>query len=402
MPTLQVFGRAGALGQMSDIHYRMQGIFLAAERANVNIYGLDPTGLGASGGGIDPDDMRLYREFLQIVSHETGGRAVINTNDPERQVTRLLAENDAYYLVGFRPMQPMDGRFRRVVVRVRRPDVQVRARSGYFAVAEVPMETTPAAARIADLLPRSDLSMRLSAIPFAPSGGPTPGVLFIVGVDLPGAASARSEIVSLEIRALDGDGRVQGSARREARLTVRPNAAATLQLLATAGIRPGRYQVRVAARANELGVDGSVWSDVDVPDFSRARVSMSGVLLGGAEPEVPTVPRDAGADLTSSIVPTLRREFRATDRITASVRLYQGGRDALAPVRVTARLARADGAIATESAGVLEASRFAAARSTEYQYVLPLAGLASGPYRLTLEAQIDRTTARREVLFALR
>ena len=400
MPMLVTFGRAGAAGQMSETQYRMQGIFLAAERANVNIYAVDPTGLGTSEPGRGGDDGRSYRDFPQIVSHETRGRAIINTNEPERQVARLLAENDAYYLIGFQPTQPMDGRFRRLTLRVRRPEVQVRARSGYFAIAEPPAEPATAAARISGLLPRSDLPMRVSAIPFA-AAGPTPAVLFIVGVDLPAAAGPRSEVIDVEMRALDGDGRVRGSVRREARLTVRPNAPATLQFLSTTGIRPGRYQVRVAARASELGTDGSVWSDVEVPDFARSRVSMSGVMLGGPQPDVPTVPRDALTDLTSSLVPTLRREFGAADRIAASVRIYKGGNGALTGVRVAARLIRADGATVAESSEVLDPSRFATARSAEYQYALPLSGLATGPYRLTLEAQIDRTTIQRHVLFTV-
>jgi hypothetical protein len=309
---------------MSDLYYRMQGILLAAERANVNIYAIDPSGLAAplSGGDINPG--RQFRDFLQIVSNETGGRAIVDTNAPETRVATLLAENDAYYLLGFRPGGPMDGRFRRLTVQVTRPDVQVRARSGYFAVADPPAEPPSAATRLAELLPRTDLSMGVSMIPFAAPGSGTPAVAWLVGMDLPVSATARNETLDVEMRLLDVEGRVHASLRREARFTIRPNAPAAVQIVSRTDIRSGRYQVRVAARVAGLGVDGSVFSDVDVPDYSRQRLSMSGVLIGGSEPDVPTVPRDAIADLTTSLVPTLRREFRGDERMLASVRIYQG------------------------------------------------------------------------------
>ena len=401
-PMLVTFGQGGAQGQMSDLYYRMQGILLAAERANVNIYAVDPSGLAAPASGRDIDPGRHFRDFLQIISNETGGRAVINTNNPERRVAPLLAENDAYYLLGFRPGGPMDGRFRRLTVQVGRPGVQVRARSGYFAVADPPVEPAGAAARLAELLPRTDLSMGVSVIPFAAPGSGTPSVAWLVGVDLPASAGARSEALDVEMRALDVEGRVHATTRREARFTIRPNAPAAVQILSRTEIRPGRYQVRVAARAAGLDVDGSVFSDVEVPDYSRQRLSMSGVLLGGSEPDVPTVPRDVIADLTTSLVPTLRREFRSDERITASVRIYQGGTRPLAPVRVIARLVRPDDTTAVESIEVLDAARFEASRSAEYVFPLPLAPLAPGAYRLAIEAQLERTTARRDVVFAVR
>jgi VWFA-related protein len=401
-PMLVTFGQGGAQGAMSDLYYRMQGILLAAERANVNIYAIDPSGLAAPASGADINPGRQFRDFLQIVSNQTGGRAIIDTNAPETRVAPLLAENDAYYLLGFRPGGAMDGRFRRLTVQVTRPGVQVRARSGYFAVADPPAEPPSTAARLAELLPRTDLSMGVSVIPFVAPGSGTPSVAWLVRVDLPASADARSEALDIEMRALDVEGRVHATTRREARFTIRPNAPAAVQIVSRAEIRPGRYQVRVAARAAGLGVDGSVFSDVEVPDYSRQRVSMSGVLIGGAEPDVPTVPRDVLADLSTAIVPTLRREFRSDERITASVRIYQGGTRPLAPVRVTGRIVRPDDTITFESADIFDPPRFETSRSAEYLFPLPLAQLSSGAHRLAIEAQLERTTARRDVVFAVR
>jgi hypothetical protein len=69
---------------------------------------------------------------------------------------------------------------------------------------------------------------------------------------------------------------------------------------------------------------------------------------------------------------------------------------------VTARIVRPDDTTAAESVDVLDGPRFEASRSTEYLFPLPIAQLPPGPYRLAIEAQLDRTTARRDVVFAVR
>jgi len=59
---------------------------------------------------------------------ETGGFAATNTNTFDAAFDRITAENSAYYLLGFAPanVKP-DGKYRKLEVRVKRPDVTVRA-----------------------------------------------------------------------------------------------------------------------------------------------------------------------------------------------------------------------------------------------------------------------------------
>ena len=47
-------------------------------------------------------------------------------------------------------------------------------------------------------------------------------------------------------------------------------------------VPPGRYQVRFAARETGSGHIGSVTYDMEVPDFAKEPLSMSGVLLAAA------------------------------------------------------------------------------------------------------------------------
>lgn len=70
------------------------------------------------------------------LAKETGGFLVENTNDLSRGLARMQQERTTYYLVGYQPVKPMDGTFRKVTVRVRRPHAVVRARPGYLATQE--------------------------------------------------------------------------------------------------------------------------------------------------------------------------------------------------------------------------------------------------------------------------
>ena len=58
---------------------------------------------------------------------------MLNTNDPTKQIEQIYQENQHYYLLGYQPSNPRtEGRFRKIEVRVNRPDATVRTRNGYY------------------------------------------------------------------------------------------------------------------------------------------------------------------------------------------------------------------------------------------------------------------------------
>jgi VWFA-related protein len=137
-----------------------------ANRANITFYPVDAAGLrlhskeaelardvkvaGAQSIGdeerpIGPWTKELERQDQLLVSRptavlgrlakETGGFVIENTNDLGAGVGRMKQERTTYYLLGYQPTKAtMDGKFRRVSVKVKRPKVSVRARPGYLAI----------------------------------------------------------------------------------------------------------------------------------------------------------------------------------------------------------------------------------------------------------------------------
>ena len=79
-----------------------------------------------------------------MLADETGGFAAVNRNDFNGAFDRIVAENSSYYVLGYYSTNDRrDGRFRKIEVRVKRPGLLVRARSGYYEARGRP----PAAAK---------------------------------------------------------------------------------------------------------------------------------------------------------------------------------------------------------------------------------------------------------------
>jgi hypothetical protein len=73
-------------------------------------------------------------ENLRELAASTDGIAVVDTNDLDRGMTRIAADLSSYYLLGYASTNAkLDGKFRKISVRVKRAGVDVRARRGYRA-----------------------------------------------------------------------------------------------------------------------------------------------------------------------------------------------------------------------------------------------------------------------------
>jgi VWFA-related protein len=412
------FGTFGDVqGSMSRLLREMQTTFRDAQRGNVSIYAFDPSGLGGlehyflSRLRMDPaaaaTRARPYYEFLQTVSESTGGRAVIHTNDPASEIPEIFRETGSYYLLGYQPTNSaQNGKYRRLQVRVNRPGVSVIARDGYFAPrAEKTTKSGRApstlASAIAGVLPKTDLPMAAGAAWFAPRSGSNAALAIVAGIRQPGSAERVVQDVELLVSAFSPEGRPRGSKAQNARVTLRPvtSGYAQFEVLSRLDLEPGRYSLRIAANNKSTGLSGSVYTDVEIPDFKKSGVSLSGLVLT-ATPAIVSAPKDAFASLIP-VVPTIRREFARTDRVTAFMRVYQGGSGPLASVPFEARILNDRNARVFGSSGTLAASDFTADRSADYRLDLPLADLEPGPYLLTITMQLKGgAVAGRDVRFS--
>jgi VWFA-related protein len=136
----------------ADLSRELYEITQAANRANTTIYTIDPRGLVGPMADLDENvDPQQWSEFvrksqdsLRTLAEETGGIAVVNTNDFTRALKRVDAETSDYYVLGYYSKNPdILKRRRNVDVRVTRAGLTVWARKEYVLKPQpVPVSST--------------------------------------------------------------------------------------------------------------------------------------------------------------------------------------------------------------------------------------------------------------------
>jgi VWFA-related protein len=403
-------------------------LFRRADRASVNVYVVDPGGLGGlrfvlerelSRGGQRVETLMAlqdrinamaanYLDFAKSLADNTGGYAFVNTNEFDSRVNQMFRETASFYLLGYATTNPRaDGRFRRIQVRVNRRDVTLRARQGYYAPDPQPAKpivAPPATVQaIAGLLPKSDLPLQVMATPIAVPGQRTPAVVVGIGLRAPEAAlAAGDDTVNMLVTAYtpEGDRRAAESLKGTVALDRIRESGGTYEFLSRLNLAPGRYELRVSVSSALQKLSGSVYVDVDVPDFQSAPLSISGAVLGAA-PAVPVAPRGLFASLIP-VVPTVRRVFSNADEVSGVVTIHQGAGRALLPAACTVRVIDGNGKVVSESPETFSVEDFGASRSVSHEFDVPIDQLTIGSYLLSIEVAAAKATARRDVRFEIR
>jgi hypothetical protein len=89
---------------------------------------------------------------LRELAGNTGGAVVLNTNDVKGGLARITSDLGAYYLMQYYSTNAkLDGKYRRITVKTKRPGIQVRARDGYLAPTEAEARTAGVPVRTASL-----------------------------------------------------------------------------------------------------------------------------------------------------------------------------------------------------------------------------------------------------------
>ena len=388
----------------------------AAARNNVTIYGVDPRGLPTGPRTsirtiLLPDEVFFSeatwraKQTLRLLSEETGGFAVVNTNEFGLAFDRIVLENSSYYLLGYyAPREVPDGELHRIEVRVNRPGVVVRSRRSYVAVAQAEPRPTASDAIPAELanvlgnpLPQSGLTLAVSTMAFR---GPDDVASVMVAVESDGWGgpveheATTTDVIVLSILAVEKDGDIAASRQV---LRSADHRQRGLHELIQLQLESGDYQVRVGALDRDTGLHGSVLHDVTVPTFSAEPIAMSDLVIAlGRTANLPTV--DEAVAEALPVMPTTIRTFTAEDELVVFGRIYDNGRQQQ-PVAVTSTVSRASGEIVSTKAVTIGHEPTSTRDFLEHTTHISLGELDPGPYVLTVEARSsaepERPTARR-------
>jgi VWFA-related protein len=370
------------LGVASGSGFDMRRIADASTRAGVVIYALDTRGLIASPpsasassltrtppatvGLIDAMHRRsewAARDAMNSLAADTGGFMVQNSNDLRDGLKQMLRDSETYYVLAYEPSNTKrDGSFRKIEVRL--PGVRgvkVRTRSGYLApddrrasLAAGPSEIEARRAEqrqaemrtaLYSLAPLSTIPVRLSADFVSSDGGATQlvvsghvGVETLPFVRLRGRYQATIEAAAV----VQGEDGATAATLPTERSVMDLSDAEYRQLLARGlayeraiAVPPGQYQVRFAVREDAMGLLGSAWQRIEVPNLAPDRLTLSSLFLL-KENQSGQVPRDPDGPPDLSSAQALRRYHRG-DSLYAQVYAYNAKRDASGAVNLVSQ-----------------------------------------------------------------
>jgi VWFA-related protein len=382
--------------------------FKAIDRADITLHSIDPSGLETLQPGADafPASSRARGSALErqgnlaVLPDFTGGRTVLNMNDPQTVVPAIFQETQSYYLIAIPRTEGArdDDQRRNIRVRVNgRDDLIVRARTGYYAATpeDAPAPRDPVEASVDGVLPRTDLPLRIALTPHFRSDGRV-DVNVLLGID---SENRDASTLNVLVGVLDEKAKPITTGRH----TVELPAIDLMQTRADArlpplDLKPGHYEVRVGVERGD-GTTGSVYGDVDVPSLDDGPVALSGVTIQA-------LPRPAGdmplimAPLQT--MPTVRRTFSARDLVTAFVQVRAKDEKVRAALTLHARIVDDQDRVALDTSIDPAGLTFDDAGIANVPIVVPVETLAMGKYLLTIEATAGDRAQHRDVPFEVR
>ena len=361
-------------------------VIRTANRSNVAIYVLDPldAGLRAASGDEGPNLLRVVADDTDgVVINPSPDAASPNGTDNaglEAGLRQMVADASAYYLLTYRSSRNSDGLFHSVAVTVKRKDVRLRARKGYWAPTLDEIQRANLLAHANDPRP---------SVPLRAASRNSPLIRPWFGMARGANGNTRVTVVWEPAGAVPGDRRARTASR------------VVLKALGSDGATVFDGAVRPTGAAVEAGYDAESRAVFDVP-AGRIRLEMS--IQDSAEQSIDTDVRDIivgdlrapvavgtpevlrartardvrALDANPNAVPVSSREFSRSERLVIRVPTYSPG--SVAPT-VSASLLSGMG----KSMRPLTIDT-AATPDGRAQIHLSLAGLVSGEYAVEIVA----------------
>lgn len=297
-----------------------------AIRAGVVINSLDPRGLRASPGvkgfretpaksalgGNDPSDLTFGKGDpgaqsalgtmlaganehlgLSTVAGMTGGVSVVNTNNFDAGLDKIMARSNGYYTLAYSPTEKFDRKFHKIEIKVKRSGTKLYSHEGYFAREEVAAtgprtkeEAVAAAAR--SPLAKNDIDVTPNVvIRLKPDNKASLDIHMLIDTKkLHFTENADHYQDSLDVVGFvfDQMGRNRGGFSETVSLNLTREEfqrALTegLTYSASTEVPPDYYQVRAVVREASSGSLGTFSKYLEVPDLTKGKLAVSSLFL---------------------------------------------------------------------------------------------------------------------------
>jgi hypothetical protein len=317
-------------------------------------------------------------DTLRNLADETDGRAIVNSNDLASGLRQIVRDSSAYYLLGYTTQSALDGKFHEIKVRVKRPNVQVRARRGYVALtpseaerALAPPKPGPPRAIVEALgtlgVPARRALIR-SWMGMSPGTGGKTKITFVWGPTppTPGVRTETPARVSLLAGNANSDLYYRKRALEPGRVEFE--------------VPPGPIELEIAVENSAAEVLDRETRKIEVPSMGLGlTVNTPEVFRARTAREWQMLAADAAA------VPITEREFRRTERLLVRAAAQSAGQTPT----ITARLLNREGG----QMSVLQV--MPASFGDRSNIDVPLAALPAGEFLIEVKASdgAEETTA---------
>ena len=407
-----IYFSSGMTQQGTDNQVELRRTVDRANRANVSIYAADMRGLQAQVPGGDAttasrrgtsafsgasvrnqfDSTAASQDTLTTMAEDTGGRAFFDSNSFGQVFDKVVNDTSAYYVLGYSSTNAnRDGKFRRIKVKLRRSDLKLEYRSGYYAGRDFAHSTKDDREQqlldqLASDLSATDLAAYVSASYFRVSDNRyyVPLSVVVPGYQIPVTKASDKNRATLDVLGLvrDAQGRPIGRIRDTVRLST--DAAddlkkKTVQYETGLEMPPAKYHVKFVVRENQDGTYGSYETDIVVPDLKQPGVKLSSIVVGtqlqAAAKKNDHNPLDRDG---RELVPNVTHVVSAGQHLYFYYEVY----DPTGPVKVMTSIAFFRGKVRAFETPLVQATELTAPdrRSAVFQFDVPAASLKPGLY----------------------
>lgn len=419
----------------------------AATRSGVVIYSIDARGLIATPPGgdasqpafsdgqlaglrtrIENSSIDAKRDGINALAYDTGGFLVLNTNDLNLGMQKILADNETYYVLAYEPPESRrDGRFHKIEVRIAdRPELKVRTRKGYFAPVNKPEKKTVIAEKrpekisdkeptdaekakethimtsMASLFPLREIPIEIVADYFdTPDRGSLAmisGFIEARNLDFQQIKGLQSGRLDLRVVIFDEKGKTIVNYNDQISLNLPAKTAENVRKFGLSyrkfvTLNPGFYHARVVIREESTGKIGSASNWIEVPDLKKKKLAISSVLLSLGDEQFPTSAAGNQPEQMTMNPTTAKRRFPRKRTIDFIIFTYNARASEKTPPDVVVQTQVYSGSKLVYASPL---SKMVIAPDTDLQRIpyaarVSLQDFEPGEYELRVVA-IDRTT----------
>jgi VWFA-related protein len=403
-----IYFSSGAGGSGSENQAQLRSTVNAAVRANVSFYPVDVRGLIATppGGGASEsgqkgtavftgkaqrshrDKLAQQQETLSALASDTGGKALLDSNDLTLGMTQAQRDLQSYYTLGYYSSDATrDGRFRRIQLKIAsQPNARLDFRSGYFGEKDwSAFSSSDRERQLQEAImmgdPLTDLPLALEVNWFRLN----PTKFFVpVSVKVPGSGlTPDNKPTEFDFigQVRDSKGRIAASVRDGIKLKL----PSQRSLLYDTGftVPPGTYRLKFLVRESTSGKMGTFETRFTIPEqpamssvvWSSQREPLN-AALASVEKNKKVLANHPLIRDGQKLVPSVTKMFRAGQKVYVYVEAYDPQGEAAA----TVSLFRGQTKVMESAPVRAQAADTARAGTAPLQFQIPLDGVRPGRY----------------------